>query len=116
MTAAAHAVAPHLWAVEDDALVAEIPPVIREYLRKIAKAELGRRMVMAVLQAAVILPLAIRFLDIDLDVVILGIVGASAVVTFSFGYILRWQDRRERQLLKIEVDHRRQHGKWRWER
>jgi len=68
-----------------------------------------------VLIAATFFPLAISILDFDLEVTILGVVGVAAMITFSFGPILRWQDRREQQLLKIEIDYRRQHGKWRRE-
>jgi hypothetical protein len=101
---------------QEDSLVADIPPAVRGYLREIAKAEFQSRFLRTVLVTAILLPLGINVLDFDLKVVILGIVAAAAVATFAFGHVLRWQDRREQQLLRIELDYRREHGKWRWER
>jgi hypothetical protein len=46
--------------------------------------------------------------------------GAIAVLAFlgylAYGFTWAWPDRWEHELLLEEIERRRQHGKWRWER
>ena len=48
---------------------------------------------------------------------IAGVVGASAVLGYlAYGFTFVWPERWAHQLLEDEIEYRRLHGKWRWER
>ena len=45
------------------------------------------------------------------------VVGVLAFLLYlAYGFTLVWPERWEHQLLLEEIEHRRRHGKWRWER
>jgi hypothetical protein len=48
---------------------------------------------------------------------IAGVIGVLGFLGYlAYGFTLVWPERWEHQLLEEEIEHRRLHGKWRWER
>jgi hypothetical protein len=102
----------------DEVLLAEIPPAMRDYLHEVAKRDYERRLMrvyfFATLFGALLFihPPAMSPVEANVAKVLLLVVFGY----FAFGFALIWPERWERQLLKKQLDYRRQQGKWRWEK
>jgi len=103
----------------DQGLVYEIPAGIADLLHERAKERYLRR----VWQTLCVLILVL-FLATIAPVPALGpgerVAGVIAVLAFlgylAYGFTLVWPERWAHQLMEEEIEHRRLHGKWRWER
>lgn len=99
-------------------LVSEIPAGIADLLHERAKERYLRRVWQTVACMALVL-----FLATIAPVPALGpeerVAGVVLVLAFlgylAYGFTLVWPERWEHQLMEEEIEHRRLHGKWRWE-
>jgi lipopolysaccharide export LptBFGC system permease protein LptF len=103
----------------DQALVSEIPAGIADLLHERAKQRYLRRLwqtlfcVILVLFIASIAPVP----SLSPGERIAGILGVLAFLCYlAYGFTLVWPERWEHQLLQDEIEYRRLHAKWRWER
>jgi hypothetical protein len=100
-------------------LVSEIPAGIADLLHERAKDRYLRRVWQTVCCIVFVL-----FLGSIAPVPALGpeerIAGVIAVIAFlgylAYGFTLVWPERWEHQMMEEEIEFRRLHGKWRWER
>jgi quinol-cytochrome oxidoreductase complex cytochrome b subunit len=103
----------------DQGLVFEIPAGIADLLHERAKERYLRRVwqtlfcVILVLSMALLAPVP----ALTPGERIAGVGGVLAFLGYlAYGFTLVWPERWEHQLLEEEIQHRRLHGKWRWER
>ena len=103
----------------DQELIAEIPAGIGDLLHDRARERYFRR----VWQTAFFVALVAFIAAISPSPALTPaeqLAGAVAVIGFlgylAYGFTLAWPERWEHQLLLDEIEHRRQTGKWRWER
>ena len=104
---------------QDQGLVYEIPVGIADLLHERAKERYLRRVwqtlffVILVLFIGAIAPMP----ALEPGERIAGVIGALAFLGYlAYGFTLVWPERWEHQLLEEEIEYRRLHGKWRWER
>jgi hypothetical protein len=105
--------------VRDQGLVFEIPAGIADLLHERAKERYLRRVwqtlftVILVFLLASIAPVP----ALTPGERIAGVAGVLAFLGYlAYGFTLVWPERWEHQLMEDEINHRRLHGKWRWER
>jgi hypothetical protein len=103
----------------DQELLAEIPAGIGDLLHDRARERYLRRVWQTV---SIIALVAVVVLVAPSPALTPGeqLVGAIGVFAFlgylAYGFTWAWPERWEHQLLLEEIEHRRRHGKWRWER
>jgi hypothetical protein len=105
--------------VRDQGLVFEIPAGIADLLHERAKERYLRRV-----WQTLFIVILVLFLGSIAPAPALGpeerVAGVIAVLGFlgylAYGFTLVWPDRWEHQLMQDEIEYRRLHGKWRWER
>jgi len=103
----------------DQGLVYEIPAGIADLLHERARERYLRRVWQTLFCVILVLSLASIAPGTGLTP---GerLAGVVAVIAFlgylAYGFTLVWPERWEHQLLEAEIEHRRLHGKWRWER
>jgi hypothetical protein len=105
--------------LHDQDLVAEIPAGIADLLHERARERYLRR----VWQTLFVLLLLLFLAWIAPTPTLTPgerVAGVAAVLAalgcLAYGFTLRWPQRWEQQLLEEEIEFRRLHGKWRWER
>jgi len=103
----------------DQDLVDDIPAGIADLLHERAKERYLRRVwqtlaaVMFVAFVATIAPVP----SLAPGERIAGVTGVLAFLGYlAYGFTLVWPERWEHHLLEEEIEYRRLHGKWRWER
>ena len=105
----------------DDQLVAELTPGMRDLLHELAAQHYYRRLWRTFYGISMLL----MFMSLSGGSLLvlprltwnIGSVAGLAIAAYiAIGFALIWPERWERQLLAKELDHRRKHGKWRWER
>src|SRR5690348_4678993 len=103
----------------DQGLVFEIPAGIADLLHERAKERYLRRVwqtlffVILVLFVGAIAPMP----ALEPGERIAGVIGALGFLGYLvYGFTLVWPERWEHQQLEEEIEYRRLHGKWRWER
>ncbi|MES1151694.1 MAG: hypothetical protein ABUL54_07340 [Dongia sp.] len=103
----------------DQGLVFEIPAGIADLLHERAKERYLRRVwqtlfcVILVLLLATVAPVP----ALGPGERVAGVIGVLAFLGYlAYGFTLVWPERWEHRLMEEEIEHRRLHGKWRWER
>jgi hypothetical protein len=103
----------------DQELAAEIPAGIGDLLHDRARERYLRR----VWQTAFLVTLVILLvtnapmLSLTPTEKLVGVfLGLGILGYLAYGFTWAWPERWEHQLLLEEIEHRRRHGKWRWER
>jgi hypothetical protein len=104
---------------DDQDLVSEIPAGIADLLHERAKERYLRRVwqtlfcVILVLSLASIAPMP----ALTPGERIAGVVGVIAFLGYlAYAFTFVWPERWAHQLLEDEIEYRRLHGEWRWER
>jgi hypothetical protein len=103
----------------DQGLVYEIPAGIADLLHERARERYLRRVWQTIAFAIFVLFLATMapVPSLGPGERITGVIGALALLGYlAYGFTLVWPERWEHQLLEEEIEYRRLHGAWRWER
>lgn len=105
--------------IRDQGLVFEISAGIADLLHERAKERYLRR-VWQTLFALILVLLLASFAPMPAlgpGERVAGVIGVLAFLGYlTYGFTLVWPERWEHQLLEEEIEFRRLHGKWRWER
>jgi hypothetical protein len=103
----------------DQELLAEIPAGIGDLLHDRARDRYLRRVWQTLCLVAVVALVAAVTPSPGLtpsEQLAGALAGLAFLGYLAYGFTWRWPERWEHQLLLEEIEHRRRHGKWRWER
>jgi hypothetical protein len=103
----------------DQELLAEIPAGIGDLLHDRARERYLRR-VWQTLAVVAVVALVISITPspglTPTEQLVGALAGFGILGYLAWGFTWAWPERWEHQLLLDEIEHRRRHGKWRWER